>query len=1081
MDDERLGNLRRFLREQIAIGQPRRVARVVGLAGAGKSRLALEAFRSLDSGDREPTVLSSLVLYAVEGKVNAEALKSAVQKLADSEKRAIVVVDRCAPETHRALALMVSSKTSQLSLITLDDEVPSGTLDPSTYKVGKTSAAVTGTIVNQVVPNLQVSDQLRLVRFSDGFPGVANSIACAWIDATPLAHATDDNLVDTYVLGSSMRERELRLKSAALLATFGSIKIDPPEGDVQLTRLASLGRGLSPDDLYAGLISLVERGIARRRGRYVSVQPSPIVMKLAERQWREWRKTTWAKVLTDSSSSASFAGDLRLNVLAAKQLTLLNSLDIAKNVVNHVFRYGGSFQGIDALFVEKHTEVLSLLAEIDTTIIAELLERYLSKVENLSSIVGETRRHLVRTLSKIAFKADTFEDGAYLLMRLAAAENEDWVDNATGQFLSLFPLLLGYTEADGTQRLNLLDSLAETNDETKQRLIIHALTKGLELNHFEREVGPEVHGSRPALQSWQPNTKKEAQVYVEGCATRLIKIATQCDPTGLLARGCLSENFGSLIHSGFIDVAELAVKRLGTEIEYWPEARNALSSYLSHRCTDESGELADRVQAMIDQLNPISLEARVRLLVNDIPWEYVDTTNSNFEEQQQKWVVAVRKLAAEAVRKPKTLRALMPQLIRGRQARTHEFGHGIAEFTDSWDDWLEPIILAIEETLEAERSYGLIVGYVQGFADAQPDAVEAFKRRASKSSVLAPALILVCSNLGLTPPDIYLLVSALQDGFLPPRHLNLETIGFSLRDASPEVVKPLFDAMLDHGPEGLVGALELLGLYIQRDHERLDAFHTQIRTIAENALLWPWRDLPNSDMARHYFEVILTWMLKRGPDDPDASATALALSRAAASVTNYECSRSLQPVLPILLSKFPGVAWPLIGAAIINNETRQDILFEALLREQPLLGRSKRLDCGETCAPILKLPEDTLFAWCHAYPERAPAFVAKTIPLLDSNGDAENGLYVHPVIVRLIKEFGSREDVTDTVLGTMWTKGHLGPEEHLWTTCLKPVTKLLSHEHPNVQRWAKATLRRLRQLIDHARVRDAEVGARVED
>lgn len=1080
VDDERLGNLRRFLREQITIGQPRRVARVVGLAGVGKSRLALEVFRSLDSGNHEPTVLSSLVLYAVEGEASPEALKSTVQKLADSGKRAIVVVDRCAPETHRTLALMVSRDTSQLSLLTLDDEIPSGTLDPSTYKVDKASFTVTEAIVNHVVPSLQVSDQLRLVRFSSGFPGVANSIACAWIDATPLAHATDDDLVDAYVMGRGMHERELRLKSAALLATFGLIGIDPSEADVQLTQLASLGRGLSPDDLYAGLNSLIERGIARRRGRYVLVQPGPIAMKLAERQWNEWSRSTWDKVLTDRSSSASFAGDLRLNVLAAKQLTLLNSLDIAKKVVNHVCRHEGPFQRLDALFVEGHTEVLSLLAEIDTAIIAELLEIYLGKVEEISSIVGETRRHLVWTLSKIAFKADTFEDGAHLLMHLATAENEDRVDNAAGQFVSLFPLLLGYTEANGPQRLNLLDSLAETNDETKQRLVIHALTKGLELDHFERDVGPEVHGSRPALESWQPETKKEVRAYVEGCSTRLIKIATQCDPTGLLARGFLSEKLGSLIHSGFIDVAELAVERMGTEIEYWPEARNALSSYLLHRCTDESGELADRVQAMIDQLNPKSLEARVRLLVNDIPWEYVDTPNSNFEEQHQKWVIAVRELAAEAVRKPETLQALLPQLIRGRQTKTHEFGHRIAEFTDSWDDWLEPIILAIEETLEAERSYGLIVGYVQGFADTQPDVVEAFKRRASKSSVLAPALILVCSNLGLTPPDMYLWVSALQDGFLLPKHLSLETIGFSLQDASPEVVKPLFDAMLDHSPEGLVGALELLGLYIKWDHDRLHAFHSQIRKIAENALLWPWRDLPNSVMARYHFEVILTWMLKRGPDDPDASATALALSRAAASVTNYECSRSLQPVLPILLSKFPGVAWPLIGSAIVRNETRQDILFEALLREQPLLGRRKRLGHGETCAPILKLPGDTLFAWCHAYPERAPAFVAKTVPFLDSDADAENGLYVHPVIVRLIEEFGNREDVTDAVLGAMWTKGHLGSEERLWKTYLKPVTRLLSHAHPSVQRWAKAMLRRLRKQRDHARIKDEELKALAE-
>ena len=43
------------------------------------------------------------------------------------------------------------------------------------------------------------------------------------------------------------------------------------------------------------------------------------------------------------------------------------------------------------------------------------------------------------------------------------------------------------------------------------------------------------------------------------------------------------------------------------------------------------------------------------------------------------------------------------------------------------------------------------------------------------------------------------------------------------------------------------------------------------------------------------------------------------------------------------------------------------------------------------------------------------------------------------------------------------------------------VTKLLLHPHLNVRRWAKAMLRRLGDLIDHSRVRDAEMEARIED
>ena len=126
MDDERLGELRRFLRDRVAIGQPHSMARIIGLTGVGKSRLVLEALRSTVTEDPEQSFLSDLVLYAVEGEVNPQTLSTTFQKLADSSARAIVVVDQCTPEIRRVLTSMVMRETSQLSLVAIEDGMPSG-------------------------------------------------------------------------------------------------------------------------------------------------------------------------------------------------------------------------------------------------------------------------------------------------------------------------------------------------------------------------------------------------------------------------------------------------------------------------------------------------------------------------------------------------------------------------------------------------------------------------------------------------------------------------------------------------------------------------------------------------------------------------------------------------------------------------------------------------------------------------------------------------------------------------------------------------------------------------------------------
>jgi hypothetical protein len=57
--------------------------------------------------------------------------------------------------------------------------------------------------------------------------------------------------------------------------------------------------------------------------------------------------------------------------------------------------------------------------------------------------IRNVRRHLVWALGKIAFRFDTFDRGAAMLLRLAVAENEQWRNNATGQYTDLFPVLEG--------------------------------------------------------------------------------------------------------------------------------------------------------------------------------------------------------------------------------------------------------------------------------------------------------------------------------------------------------------------------------------------------------------------------------------------------------------------------------------------------------------------------------------------------------------------------------------------------------------------------------------------------------------
>ena len=156
-------------------------------------------------------------------------------------------------------------------------------------------------------------------------------------------------------------------------------------------------------------------------------------------------------------------------------------------------------------------------------------------------------------------------------------------------------------------------------------------------------------------------------------------------------------------------------------------------------------------------------------------------------------------------------------------------------------------------------------------------------------------------------------------------------------------------------------------------------------------------------MVDYHFEELMKWMLAKGRSDDEARVTALALARALVHATERNNRRLIEPLIPTLLSSFPEIVWPLIGQAIVSDTN-------GAWRFEHVLGKRWSTDRKEKPA-ILALPEDTLFAWCHAHPDHAPAFVATAIPVLETyDVDASNAL-LHPVMRRLLDEFGEHEKV----------------------------------------------------------------------
>jgi DNA-binding transcriptional regulator YiaG len=1054
VSDERLTPFREKLRSLISVS--RGVARVLGRSGYGKSRLVHEALGPATKEEESAPRLSDLVLYAVESEVGPVAIKNIVQTLADSGIRAVVAVDRCAQDTHQDLAAMVKRASSRLSLVTIDHEVsPTDHLPDHVIIVDRAAESVIDGMLKQLSPDLPSEDHRRLVTFSQGFPQIAVLLGQSWLKEASIAAASDAELFDRIILGRKPSDTALLREVGMLLGAFGILGVKTPLTDLEV--VAPLTRRTAAD-LRAGLDELGQRGVVQQHGRLVSLQPKPLAMALAEQQWRRWDESQWDNIVAGSLPT-------ELRVRAARQLALINDRKISTDVARHVCRLDGPFASLDKIEKEGASQVLSALAEIDADAVMALLDRIFGglTIDRLKTVAGDTRRHLVWALEKIAFLEDTFEKAALLLLSLAAAENETWGNNSTGQFKNLFPVFFADTVVGPGPRLQLVDELIKKNDPLRMPIVVDAILRGADLNSSSRTVGAETHGSRPQLKPWRPQLWKDVFDYVFACLDRLADLALRKDALGAQARSGMAHTFRTLTAGGHVDRVEALINKVTAVHAYWPEALDVLGNVLQFDAEGMEPEHVARVQKLVAALRPKDLAGRTRFLVTEMPWDFPIDVKLDFELRGKRQVEAVRELVKDLLKESQTLERLLPSMSTGSQRMAYAAGEAIATLASDPHAWGARIEAAVAEVEPRKRNFSLVAGFYLGLNAKDGPSVEAFKRKAAMSPDFGPAFPLLTSALGITKQDVELACEALRAGTIEPEQMMNWTFGGVLAKLPPADVVSVFDQLISMEGYAYSVALDLIGMYVHGNMDRLERLRPQLVNVAKNVHKRPKRR--GSQMDAHHFEQIIGWLLKKGREDADARAAAIELANRATAEPDT-VDGLLKSVLPILLTNFAAVIWPTLGRAIVADQGKA-------WRLQHLLGDSFSFADTKTPA-ILNVSEDILFAWCHANPEVGPAFLAQFVPVLKTRRPEEGGNKLHPVTKRLLDEFGDRDDVLRRLVGNMHTFGWSGSRTTYYALYESPLRELMKHPTGAVRRWAKTMLDHILAEIQRAKTEDDE-------
>ena len=688
--------------------------RILGEAGIGKTRLALEI---TGASDLEPLTL----YFASPRELRASPVVAQICS-PGSPLRAILVVDECSAAEAASLWDQIGGLGSRIHLITIYNKITTSSgstvrVDPPHLKPEQIEA-----IFRDYLPPEE--DVQRWIPFCGGSPRVAHVLARN-LKNNPqdlLATQDDVDVWNRFVAGDDLlnseqvRQRLLVLRHLALFERFGFEE----EYRAEAQAIHALVQEIDPTINWPQF-SLIVGELRKRKLLQGDVTLYITPRALHIRLWADW----W-NLFRSEFDYGKFKERLPASLLVwfHEMLRYADASALAREVVSGLLAQGSSVEWKALFLRDEGRDFFLALAEADPAGGLEVLERLitpLSKEELKNSLAP--RRTFVHALEMMSVWRELFPRAARLLLKLGAAENESWVNNASGTFTGLFSLgdgPLAPTEAAPPERFELLDEALRSSDADERQLGLHGLNAALNI-HSGRVIGAEYQGVRPAPKLWHPETYGEWFDAFRWAWSRTFRVFRE--EQGALQRDALKV----LLEAGphLLRIANLSEMVLVTfeklALELSGENRIALfqtAQDLMHWYGSEDPQVSVRVQAIYEQLVGRDYSSRLRRWVELSRYEDFERD----EQGEQHLTRELRILAREGGEDSELLKAELPWLSTSTEANAYHFGFQLGLW-DEREQWPSDLLCALQRA--GQPSTLLLAGYLRAVFQRDTEQAEA--------------------------------------------------------------------------------------------------------------------------------------------------------------------------------------------------------------------------------------------------------------------------------------------------------------------------------------------------------------------
>lgn len=1031
--------------------QPKAVARIIGLSGLGKTRLALETFRAPENAEDDfvQQALSNEVVY-IDAANYDKSLVSEIGQLRILGKQGILVVDNCDQELHYRLQREISHQDSRLSLLTLDyNPEQSSTGNYSLIRLEPVSDSIIKNILQQAYPSLKDPDIGRIVEFAQGFPQMAVLLANAHLQhAENLGSLQEDILVER-LLGINRRENPIAYNVISGCALFDKLGFLEDVSDQRQFVADSICR-ISQEDFHRHGVGFIKRGILDQRHRYVRVVPKPLALRLAADWWQTYPPESIIPLLDSLPDPLAEA--------LCNQMSMLDFLPDARSAVENLCGPQGPFGQAEVLNSNEGSRLFRSLVEVNPQATAKCLKQVFdgwSREQLLE--VGPGRRNLIWALEKLCFWQDTFSIAAPILLAFATAENESWGNNATNQFLQLFHVFLSGTQAPPELRLTVIDTALSDGNNEQKNLAVKALGSALQNGHFSRTGGVETQGSRSPQIDWRPKLWSEVYIYWQECLKRLVSVATGSGESALLARGQFAKSLRGLVRAGRLDEVEHALKVINDSTDSsWPEAYNAIKEEIRHEGKIIPQDSLVRLKTLLDVVSPQTLGERLSQIVSTPTWDHVkDEKSGHYIDVAKQEAV---RFAEECSKNMALLLENLEVVFKGEQRQGYAFGFNLGQFSDEAQPFIENALKILSDMGDANPM--VLAGFLQGIRSRFPEMVAKTLDMVAQDERLAPYLVNLTRFGNPDEIDLQRIVNLVKERKIEASQLHAFKYGSALDHLNPNIIISFCQKIVEYDPFAAGVALEIVYMYCLNDTKRFRECSAHLRnTVRSTNFL-----LPNIKTDHYTWEETIKQLLLLGRDEELAQGiTEQCIQACSQPELIFELSHSLEPVLRILLREYRNTVWPILSEALLSDD------YWLMTNLEDIFNPSVKVD-ESAQSLLLELPIEFIKEWCDRNRDKAPLKLPRLIPLLESKDGTTTW---NDLIMYLIEQY-AEQDVLLEIFRNLGPRGWSGSIIPYFKLHIEALSQLLSHRNTAVKTWATKLIGALQEDIKRENLREQE-------